>query len=156
MIMLLITLQTITLVLAGLMVGNELAVAAFIHPQIRVLDDKVHTASAQAFARIYGTVMPFWYALVLGLTTVTTFIIDRSQLLSFRFAVASAILWSIAILLTIARLVPINRQVSNWHLNNLPGNWKDLRNHWDNLHTLRVAILIVALVCLTIACLLWR
>lgn len=151
--MLFIALQTITLVLVGLMVGNELAVAAFVHPQLRTLDDKVHLASAQVLARIYGKVMPFWYALTLILTISIAFLLRQTGSLSFGLAVTSAVFFFVSILLTVIRLVPINDQVSDWDLDRLPNHWKDLRNQWDRLHTLRVLILVIALLCLTIACL---
>lgn len=114
--MLFIALQTITLVLAGLMVGNELAVAAFVHPQLCTLDDKVHLASAQALARIYGRVMPFWYALTVVLTISIAFLLRQTGSLSFGLAVTSAVFWLVSILLTVIRLVPINDQVSDWDL----------------------------------------
>ncbi|HEY9654263.1 MAG TPA: hypothetical protein V6C50_02115 [Crinalium sp.] len=52
-----------------------------------------------------------------------------------------------------SRLVPLNNQVSRWHLEQLPDDWKHLRQQWDWLHRVRVFILAVALLCLTIACL---
>jgi len=144
--------QTITLVIAGLMVGNELAVGAFIHPQLYTLDDKIHVASAQTFARIYGAVMPIWYALTLVLTIAITFLLRQTGS-PFILAVASTVFWLAAILLTVTGLVPINNQVSHWDLERLPGDWKQLRNQWDRLHLIRLSILIIALICLTIACL---
>ena len=45
-----ITLQIITVVIAGLMVGNELAVSAFVHPQLYRLDDQYHAATSKALA----------------------------------------------------------------------------------------------------------
>lgn len=150
--MLLTALQTITLVIAGLMVGNELAVSAFVHPQLYRLDDKTHIASAQAFARIYGAVMPFWYAFTLMLTSITAFLLRQTGT-PLILAAVSATLWLVSILLTVTRLVPINNQVSYWDLENLPNNWQQLRHQWDRLHEVRVFILVVALICLTIACL---
>ncbi|MDX2240350.1 MAG: DUF1772 domain-containing protein [Leptolyngbyaceae cyanobacterium bins.302] len=150
--MLLIIVQTVSLTIAGLMVGNELAVSAFVHSQIAQLDDKTHVTAAQALARVYGAVMPFWYALTLILT-ITIAVLLRQTETSFMLAAISAVLWLVAILFTVTRLVPINNQVSHWDLENLPNNWRQFRKQWDTLHRIRVLILIVALICLTIACL---
>ena len=150
--MLFVALQTISLLIAGLMVGNELAVSAFIHPQLQKLDDKTHIVSAQAFARVYGTVMPFWYALTLILT-IAIAVLSRQIGTPFFLAAASAVCWLASILLTVTQLVPINNQVSDWNLASLPSDWQRLRNQWDRLHKVRVLILILSLICLTIACL---
>lgn len=150
--MLLIAFQTFTLIVAGLMVGNELAVGAFVHPQLYRLDDKIHVASAQAFARIYGFVMPGWYALTLLLTIAFAFLLRQTGA-PFILASASAVFWLISILLTVTRLVPINNRVSFWDLEDLPGDWKSLRSQWDRFHIIRVVILMSALVCLITACL---
>lgn len=150
--MLFAALQTVTLVIAGLMVGNELAVSAFIHPQLHKLDDSIHAASAQAFARVYGAVMPFWYALTLILTIAIASLLWQTGT-PFFLAAASTIFLLASILLTVTRLVPINNQVSHWNLASLPNDWQQLRNQWDRLHRVRVLILMIALVLLTSAAL---
>jgi hypothetical protein len=146
-----IVLPTITTVVAGFMVGNELAVSAFVHPQLCQLEDQCHAASAKSLARIYGSIMPFWYALTLVLTIAIAFILhqNRTALLS---ATIAAIIWSLMILFTIARLVPINNQVGQLNLEKLPDGWKDFRKRWDRLHAIRVSFLVIAFICLTLAC----
>jgi len=56
------------IIVAGLMVGSELAIAAFIHPTLDKLPDDAHLPAASAIARVMGTAMPFWYILTLLLT----------------------------------------------------------------------------------------
>ncbi|HEY0789427.1 MAG TPA: hypothetical protein VGD78_00050, partial [Chthoniobacterales bacterium] len=53
------SLEVATLVVAGTMVGNELAVAVFFHPRISALDDATHVRAAQTLAQALGRVMPF-------------------------------------------------------------------------------------------------
>lgn len=149
--MVLLTSQTLTLLVASLMVGNEIAVGAFVHPQLYKLDDKTHAAAAQVFARVYGAAMPFWYGLTLVLTIAIALLIRQSGI-PFLIAILSAVLWLVSILLTVTQLVPINNQVSGWGAE-LPPDWKHLRRRWDGLHRVRVFILMGALLCLTIACL---
>jgi hypothetical protein len=61
-------LNVTAILVAGLMVGSELAIAALIHPTLETLKDEVHLPAATALARVLGKLMPFWYALVLLLT----------------------------------------------------------------------------------------
>ncbi len=137
----------------GINVGNELYVSAFVHPQLRALEDKVHIAGVQSLARTLGAVMPFWYAAVFILTTVVAFRLYSAQAASARLAIVSATLWLFSIIYTIVGPVPINNQVSRWNLESLPDNWKQLRSKWDTLHAIRVVILVIAFACLVVACL---
>lgn len=136
-----------TIVIAGLMVGNEFAVSAFVNPSFSQLDDTAHAPTAQSLARIYGRVMPFWYALVLILTVAVS--------INLRLARSEA-LWLSSIVFTLIGPLPINNQVIGWDLEHLPPNWKDLRSRWDRLHAIRVAILFAAFVCLVNACLIMK
>ena len=61
-------LDVVAIIVAGLMVGSELAIAAFVHPTLDKLPDDVHLPAASAIARVMGTAMPFWYILTLLLT----------------------------------------------------------------------------------------
>src|SRR5688572_8439478 len=49
-------------VVAAALAGNELAIAAFVHPVLSRLDDVTHTRAVQPLARVTGRAMPFWYA----------------------------------------------------------------------------------------------
>lgn len=151
-----IFLYVTTIVMAGLMVGNEFAVSAFVHPSFSQLDDTVHAPSAQSLARIYGRVMPFWYALVLIMTLAVTINLRLARSAALWLAIASAALWALSIVFTLIGPVPINNQVIDWDLEHLPPNWKDLRSRWDRLHAVRVAILFAAFVCLVSACLIMK
>lgn len=148
-----IFLSDTTIVIAGLMVGNEFAVSAFVHPSFSQLDDTAHAAAAQSLARIYGRVMPFWYALVLILTVAVSINLRLARPDALWFAIVSATLWLSSIVFTLIGPLPINNQVIGWDLEHLPPNWKDLRSRWDRLHAIRVAILFAAFVCLVSACL---
>ena len=63
-----LTLAAAAVVVAGLMVCAELAVAALVHPTLWRVPDGVHAAATFALARVFGRVMPFWYAGTLLLT----------------------------------------------------------------------------------------
>jgi hypothetical protein len=140
-----VLLKVIAIAVAGLMVGNELAVALFFHPRIRRLNDSTHFQAAQALAKVLGSVMPFWYALTFLLSLAVLFSSETVGTVPWGFSLAAVILFGCAILLTISLLVPINNLVARLRLDALPENWRELRARWDSLHTVRVIILVVAL-----------
>lgn len=53
-------LEVASVVVAGTMVGNELAVAVFSHPRISRLDDTTQVRAVQTLAQALGRAMPFW------------------------------------------------------------------------------------------------
>jgi hypothetical protein len=52
-------------------------------------------------------------------------------------------------------LVPINNRVAAWDLNALPGDWKIDRRRWDQYHSIRIVILVLASITI-LAAALWR
>jgi uncharacterized membrane protein len=139
-------LSVVVMIVAGLMVGSELAIAAFVHPTLDKLPDDVHLPAASALARVQGTVMPFWYALVLLLTLVEV-VIQWHQFGRLPIWIAtSAVLWMLAILYSVTALVPINNRLKS----NPPPDWKTYRRRWDLLHRWRVSLLTIALASLIV------
>jgi uncharacterized membrane protein len=137
-------LNVIAIIAAGLMVGNELAIAVFVHPALDRLPDDVHLSAASALARVLGKYMPFWYVLVFLLTLAEVLL---RWYLWGRWPVwiaVSAVLWVLAIVYTVATLVPINNRIASWAETTPPADWKTFRNRWDLLHRWRVALLTVA------------
>lgn len=59
------SIDALAVVITGLLVGVELAVAVFFHPLIARLPDDAFRAARVGAARSLGTTMPFWYALSL-------------------------------------------------------------------------------------------
>jgi len=57
-------LNAAAIMVAGLMIGCELAIAAFIHPTLDKLPDDAHQPAASAIARVLGRFMAFWYIVV--------------------------------------------------------------------------------------------
>ena len=98
-------LKVVAVIVAGLMVGNELAVAMFVHPTLDRLPDAVHLPAANALVRVMGKFMPFWYILVF-LLTLAEVLIQRNQ--SGRLPVwiaTSAISWVLASVYSITTLL---------------------------------------------------
>jgi Domain of unknown function (DUF1772) len=137
-----------TATFAATMVGNEFAVAAFVHPQIRKLSDSTHAQTAAPLATVLGKVMPLWYSLVLVLIAGEAFehrpVSSGSGLL---LAVAAS-LWGATIVFTITTLVPINNRIARMDTAHPYAGWLQDRARWDRLHQIRIALLTIALVLL--------
>jgi uncharacterized membrane protein len=138
-------LNVVAIIVAGLMVGCELAIAAFVHPTLDTLPDDVHLPAASALARVLGKFMPFWYILVFLLTLAEAFIEWRQSGQLPIWLATSAILWMLASLYSVMALVPINNRIASWEKSTPPPDWKTYRRRWDLLHRWRVVLLTIAL-----------
>ena len=143
-------LNVVAIVVAGLMVGCELSIAAFIHPTLDTLPEEVHLPAASAIARVMGAAMPFWYALTLLLTVVEGAIHWHTLGRLPIWIVASAVLWILVIVCTVTILVPINTRIASWATSTPPADWKRSRSRWDLLHRWRVVVLATAFVLLIV------
>ncbi len=141
------------IIVAGTMVGNELAVAIFFNPRVSALDDATHVRAAQALAAALGRAMPFWYALTLLLSGAVAFFARPSGTPGHGLALAAAGFFAAMIVYSVLLPVPINNQVARWRPESLPADWRQLRRRWDALHAIRVAVLLLALVLLIMSCL---
>ncbi len=135
-------LETVAIVVAGTMVGNELAIAVFVHPRLSRLDDAA-----------LGAAMPFWYALTLIVALAVAFVARPAGPPGHGEALTAAGLFASMIVYTLLLPVPINNQVARWRPEALPDNWRALRQRWDRLHAFRVVVLAAAFVLLVMACL---
>ena len=137
-------LNAVTIMVSGLMVGSELAIAGFVHPTLDRLPDDVHLPAASALARVLGRFMPFWYILVF-LLTLAEVVIQWHQSGRLPIWIAtSAVLWMLAIVYSITTLVPINHRIASWGKVTPPADWKTFRARWDLLHRRRVVLLTIA------------
>ncbi len=143
-------LQTIALLAAGLMVGNELTVSLFLHPTLHRLPDEVHAPARRAFAKLFGRVMPFWYTAVLLLSIAVTWIGPSFRSTAGRLLLTASLLWVVAIVYTLIFPAPLNARIAAWNLQTLPASWRTDCQRWDRLHAIRMVILMAALVCLTV------
>jgi uncharacterized membrane protein len=137
-------LNVVAIIVAGLMVGCELAIAVFIHPTLYKLPDDAHLPAASALARVLGTVMPLWYNLTF-LLTLAEVVIQRRQSGRFPIWIAtSAVLWILASVYSLIALVPINNRIKSWEKSAPPTDWKTYRRRWDRHHRWRVLLLTIA------------
>jgi len=138
------SLNVLVIIAMGLLVGNELAVAAFVHPTLNRLPDSIHLPVASALARLLGKVMPLWYISVFLLTSTAGWIRwHQTGQFPVWFA-ASIILMVLAIVYSVAVEVPINNRVAAWTMDTLPADWKIFRDKWDVHHRWRVGLLTIS------------
>ena len=137
-------LNVIAIIVAGLMVGCELSIAAFVHPTLDRLPDAVHLPAASALARVLGRFMPFWYIFVFLLTVAEAYIQWHESGHLPTWMVTSAILWALASAYSVTTLVPINNLIASWTTVTPPADWKTFRRRWDLLHRWRVVLLTTA------------
>ncbi len=128
-----IVIMLLSLLTTGLLVGNELAVALFIHPVLYSVHDEAHVRVAKPLARRLGRFMPFWYAISLMLAILQLLVVGRGSLLSWWLCCAAG-----------------------WDLDRLPEDWLSMRRRWDLYHRVRVLLLVFALILLILAALLNR
>jgi uncharacterized membrane protein len=138
-------LSVVAITVAGLMVGSELAIAAFVHPTLDKLPDEVHLPAASALARVLGSFMPFWYILVFLLTLAEVTVQWHQSGNLPTWIAASAVLWTLAIVYTLIALVPVNNRIKSWETSTPPSDWKMYRRRWDLRHRWRVVLLTIAL-----------
>lgn len=142
-------LDTITIILAGLLVGNELAVAAFFNPAAWRLESRPQAQALSILAGSLGRVMPVWYALCFGLLGLELFL-HRNQPILVPLLTAT-LLWVGVIIFSIGALVPINNRIASLNTTAPTPGWKQDHKRWDTLHRIRVLLLLVALLALIYA-----
>jgi uncharacterized membrane protein len=130
-------LNVVAITVAGLMVGCELAIAAFIHPTLDKLPDDAHLPVASAIARVLGTVMPFWYNLTFLLTLAEVVIRWHQSGRLPIWITTSAVLWMLASVYSLIALVPVNNRIKSWEKSTPPPDWKTYRRKWDMHHRRR-------------------
>lgn len=142
-------LDAITIAFAGLMVGNELALSAFVNPAVWQLESGPQAQGLSVLARSLGRAMPVWYALCLASLALESFL-HRHQAALVPLLTATLI-WAGVIVFTIGMLVPINNRIASLNTATPAPGWKDDHKRWDSLHRVRILVLIVALFILTYA-----
>jgi uncharacterized membrane protein len=132
---------------SALITGNEFAVAAFIHPSLSRQDHRSNLSAIQRFAHLYGGVMPIWMAALHIFVCVMAWLYSPS---AFSWLFAATLIWVMVIPFSLIFPVPLNNQVKEWDLNNLPSDWESIRSRWDFYNWLRVILLISAFVFLSV------
>jgi uncharacterized membrane protein len=142
-------LDTITITFAGLMVGNELALSAFVNPAVWQLASGPQAQAVSILARSLGRVMPVWYGLCLVLLALESFLHRHEA--AWAPLLAATLIWVGVVVFSIAMLVPINNRIGSLNTAAPACNWKRDHQKWDSLHRVRILLLAIALFALTYA-----
>jgi hypothetical protein len=140
----------VTAAATAMMAGNELAVAAFVHPQLARLSSRTHAEAAAPMAAVLGKAMPFWYGVALVLLIGAAFEHRPISHGSGMLIAYAAFLWAANIVFTVTMLVPINNRVAKMNAARPYDSWLEDRARWDLLHRIRVAVLVVSVLLLFI------
>ncbi|MFD9500252.1 anthrone oxygenase family protein [Streptomyces sp. NPDC060035] len=142
-------LAVVTVVVAGMMVGVEFAVAVFVNPILDRLPDNGGLDARSDGARVLGRVMPFWYISSVVLGTVWAALTWGDEGASL-VAAGSALL-VLSVVMSLVVLVPINSRVATWSQEGVPADWKEQVGRWDRFHYVRVGIIVLAFALFVVA-----
>lgn len=133
-------LAVVALVVAGVMVGVEFAVAVFVNPILNRLPVDAALAARGDGARLLGKVMPVWYiaSTVLGAAWA---VLAWGQAQAAP-VVAGVALLLVSVVLSVAVLVPINSRAARWATDGVPADWRAQTTRWDRFHYVRVAVIV--------------
>lgn len=144
----------LSLLISGLLVGNELCVALFAHPVLYTVSNSAHAIVAKPLARRLGRSMPPWYIASTLFAIFQLLAIGSSSPAAWSLCLAAIILMAIIIVLTILLPVPINNRIAALDPDRLPSDWLQMRRRWDLYHQVRVVLLIIMLALLILSALL--
>jgi uncharacterized membrane protein len=143
------TLEVVTIVVVGVMVGVEFSVAFVFNPILNALPGDSSQLGRAHGGRMLGAVMPVWYITSLVLSAIWAIAGWHDHGASL--VVTAGALLVISVIMSILLLVPINNRSRTWTLENRPADWKQQINRWDRFHYVRVAVIIAAFALLVAA-----
>jgi uncharacterized membrane protein len=143
------TLEVVTTVIVGLMVGVEFSVAFIVSRILDALPDDSSQLGHAHGGRMLGALMPFWYIGSLVLSAVWAVAARHHH--GTGLVVTAAGLLIVSVVMSILLLVPINNRNKTWTPENRPADWREQLNRWNRFHYIRVAVIIAAFACLASA-----
>ncbi|MEV0071230.1 DUF1772 domain-containing protein [Amycolatopsis sp. NPDC050768] len=143
------TLEVVTIVVVGVMVGVEFSVAFVMNRIFSGLPDDSNQAARSHGGRMLGALMPFWYIGSLVLSAVWA--ITGWQHPGTGLVVIAAALLIVSVIMSLLLLVPINNRGKTWTADNRPADWKQQMDRWDRYHYVRVTVIIAAFALLVAA-----
>jgi hypothetical protein len=128
--------------LAGLLTGNELGTLVAVHPAVRQLPMPSALLAEQALTRRYGTLMP---ALMTGAITANAAAAGSATgPRRWLFAAASGT-YATMLALTFLGNMPLNAATLALPTSASEAEFRSVRERWERLHLVRVALDLLAL-----------
>jgi uncharacterized membrane protein len=131
------------LMLAGTLVGNEFGTWAAVHPSLRKLGPAERIRAEQEITRRYAAIMPAWMGSTV-VSCVLALLFSRGKG-RFRRTLLGTVCFVGMLASTRIGNVPINDRVLEMDPERDREEFARLRERWDRLHTLRVALNVVGL-----------
>jgi hypothetical protein len=133
----------VNLVLAGLLAGNELGTKVAVHPALEALSTPERIRAEQEVTRRYAAIMPFWMSSVV-VSCVMVVVLSRRKP-GFLPTLAGTACFVAMMASTLVGNVPINERVLELSPETDGEEFVRLRERWDRLHALRVALNVAGL-----------
>ncbi|MER5638061.1 DUF1772 domain-containing protein [Kitasatospora sp. NPDC002227] len=143
------TLEVVTVVVVGVMVGVEFSVAFFLNAIFKALPEDAGQLGRAHGGRMLGALMPVWYFTSLALSA--GWAVAGRHRTGTGLVVAAAALLVVSVLMSVLLLVPINNRSKTWTPENRPADWKEQQDSWDRYHYARVAVIVAAFTLLVTA-----
>jgi uncharacterized membrane protein len=144
-----LSLDIVTTLCIGWLIGVELAVSVFVNPILSRLDQPARFDVTRLFAQRLGAAMPFWYVASFVLLTVEAFL--RRHQPGAALLIAACAIWAAVILLTLLFLVPINNRIARNEFATSSESFLREHEKWDMRHRWRVVALAAAMACFLLA-----
>lgn len=128
----------VNLMAAGLLAGNELGTWAAVHPALERLSPPERVRAEQEMTRRFGAIMPFWMAAAV-LSCLPNLALSAGKP-GFRPTLIGALCFAAMLASTRLGNVPINNRTLEIDPETGIEEFERLRERWDRLHTLRVAL----------------
>lgn len=143
------TLEVMTIVIVGILVGVEFSVAFIVNRILSALPEDSNQLGRAHGGRMLGALMPFWYIGSVALSV--AWAIAAWGRSSTGLILAAAALLLVSVVMSIVLLVPINNRGKAWTPENRPADWQEQMQRWDRYHYVRVVVLIAAFALLAAA-----
>jgi len=130
--------RSISLVLAGTLTGNEFGTRAAVHPALEELGPAERMRAEQEVTRRFAAIMPVWMGLTVVSCVLAVLFSRGKPGFGSTFLGATCFVGMLAS--TRIGNVPINDRVLEMDPESDQEEFARLRERWDRLHTLRVAL----------------
>ena len=137
------TIRLANLVLAGMLAGNEFGTWAAVHPALERLSPPERIRAEQEVTRRYAAIMPAWMGSAVA-SCVLAPLFSRGSA-GFRGTLLGTFCFVGMLASTRTGNVPINDRVLEMDPERDQEEFTRLRERWDRLHTLRVALNVAGL-----------
>jgi uncharacterized membrane protein len=144
-----IVLQTIGLLLAGILAGEEFVVRYGVQPAISAMEDRPHLQARQALVRRLRVLVPIIMVPTVLVGIAVLIFAGTGDGIAYRWAGVIALI--AFVLFSFLGTVPINIQVDSWQVDDPPPNWKATVQRWKRIDVFRSSAAIIAFACFLIA-----